>query len=366
MTELSSDPSPRPIPTMTIDEITAMVRAKLVESTSWPIKGLVTLRAHNRAYSKHFTYRVQLEGAPDRLVFVKFVQGITHDRTRLEQLVARDNDISHHLEQAFRAHPQFRLPSPIAYSAEHLMLITEFVEGIRLQDKIVRNAKLFPSASTLADLKRDCLRCGQWLQAFQQHSRAFFDSRPAMLGDDFLGVESIERIIMDRIEELHAEALIDAATCQALIDFVTARVAKVSPEILSTSGTHGDFFAGNVLVDQGCVTGIDFVMFRKGSVFFDPTYFVFQLETLQARPDYRGSVIRELCASFLEGYAPDIKKGRIWDLNPLCDLLFVMHTTARLLTLVSVAPASLSRSLYKRYSIAWTRRALFTHIRAKP
>lgn len=47
MTEPSSDQTPGPIPCMPIDEITAMVRARLIESTSLPNRGLVTLCAHD-------------------------------------------------------------------------------------------------------------------------------------------------------------------------------------------------------------------------------------------------------------------------------------------------------------------------------
>lgn len=348
---------------MSADNITALVRAKLTEATPWSIIDLETLRAHNRPYSQHFTYRVRLVDGSAQLVFVKFVRGITKNRKRLEQLVARDHDITRYLREAFQSMPEFGIPEPIAYSTEHLMLISKFVDGTRLQDKIVRGARFMPSRHTLEELRRDCARCGEWLRAFQHETHQFFASHPPMEGDDFLDLESIKRIVVDRIEELHAEKVLFTSDYHRLVDYVCQIDSKVTPDMLLLSGTHGDFFAGNMLVDDRRATGIDFVMFRKGSIFFDPTYFVFQLETLQARPDYRGAVIQSLGRAFLQGYAPERRIDSIWDLNPFCNLLFVMHTTARLLTLMNIVPANRLRALYARYSINWIRRSLLTRVR---
>lgn len=349
---------------MKTDELAMLVRASLLEATDWRITGFEAIGAHNRPFSKHFTFRVQRKDGGPTMVFVKLVRGITSNRARLEQLVMRDHEITRFLSDAFKAYPDVAIPRPIACSREHLMLITEFVEGTRLQDKIVRNARFIPSSTAMDTLASDCRRCGQWLSIFQQTTRRFLSNSIPMEGDDLLGIDTITRMIVDRVEELHSEGLIDAHNYRQLIAYVEEQAALLAPGSIESSGVHGDFFPGNLLVRNDKVIGIDFVMFRSGSVYFDPTYFIYQLETLQSQLAYRSKTIDTLKRAFLEGYAPQNAGRDIWNWNPLCRIMLVMHATARMLKLMNATPTGLARRMLVRASLRSTKRQLLKRIRA--
>lgn len=302
--------------------------------------------------------RVDREDAEPKLIFVKFLHGITKDRERLEQLVVRDHDVTCYLAEAFKSIPEIGIPRPIASSKEHLMLITEFVEGVRLQDKIERNARFSFNSIKISELAADCARCGQWLSRFRESTQDFLQDRPPMLGDDCLGVETITRLIIDRLEELHLKGVISSDELRRLITQVEIQAMETEPEHLESAGVHGDFFPGNLLVQGDTVIGIDFVMFRTGSIYFDPTYFIFQLETLQVHPAYGANTIAALKSAFLERFAPEQASTDIWDWNPMCRILLVMHSTARLLKLVNASPLGFPRRTMARVHIRWTKKRL--------
>lgn len=344
--------------------VCSLVRETLLESTGWRLVQLSVTASHSRNFSTHMTCRVDREGDSPIVVFVKFVRGITDDRERLEQLVARDHEVTSYLADAFRQTPGIAVPRPIAYSTEHLMLVTEFVDGMRFHDKILRNGRFPGGKSAVSRLEDDCFRCGRWLKAFQDETRIYLRQSPSMEGDDVLGMQTIVHLVSGRLEELHSASVLDEQELHGLLAHVDRQAAEVKPEELSVVGVHGDFFPGNLLIQGATVYGIDFVMFRSGPTYFDATYFVYQLETLKAHPAYPASTIEVLKRAFLKGYSDEIISADIWDWNPLCRILFVMHSAARLIKLAHAPPTGLPRRLLTRARINSTKRRMLGHVRA--
>ena len=67
-------------------DVCDLVRETLMASTDWRVRELAPVTSHNRNFSTHLTLRVERDGADSKMIFVKFVRGITDDRERLEQL----------------------------------------------------------------------------------------------------------------------------------------------------------------------------------------------------------------------------------------------------------------------------------------
>jgi thiamine kinase-like enzyme len=351
---------------MSMENALGIVDTLLREQTDWKITGITSISGHDRPFSQHFTVRVDCSDDKPKTVFVKCVRGITTDRNRLEQLVARDHAICSFLSREFQGQPEASIPRPIARSVEHLMLISEFVEGDRLQDKILRTVRFFPENSTLDELASDCRRAGHWLRLFQQATQRFLASSPSMGGDDLLDLDTITRLIMARLNELQTAGVLDASEHNKLAHLVEHYATNILPAHLECAGVHGDFFSGNLLVRDNRIVAIDFVMFRSGSIFFDPTYFVFQLETLKNNPVIRSSSIERLKIAFLDGYAPEREEKDIWGWNPLCQILQIMHCTARLLKLKNQSPKRLRRRLGLGHSMRAARKQLLNLASASP
>lgn len=340
-----------------------IIRDHLSPSTGWAIDTIEPLHSNRRSYSNHLTCRVRLTGGDEHLVFVKFVSGVSKDRDRLEELVLRDNAVTSHLYAALQTCPRFAVPKPLACSRNHLMLISEHVEGTRLQDKIIRNAKLFPRRQAVAELAADCFRCGEWLRTFQAETRGFSVQQTALGSDDLLDPSTLLRLIVKRANNLRASRVIDDAELSDTIAFAQAAARSVADHESAVSGIHADFFPGNLLVRGDNVIGIDFVMFRRGSIYFDPTYFIFQLETLAAQLWFRRSVIEKLEQAFLDGYDPRLTLSAFWTTSPLFELLFLMHATGRLRALTTGPPPSVLRRPLVMRSLAALRTRVSHHVR---
>jgi tRNA A-37 threonylcarbamoyl transferase component Bud32 len=67
------------------------------------------------------------------------------------------------------------------------------------------------------------------------------------------------------------------------------------------AGQHGDFWPGNVYIDQDGVQVIDFEGYREGLPWEDPAYFLVHLELFFAWPGLRGR-FEKASAAFLDGY----------------------------------------------------------------
>ena len=347
---------------MTPGDTVNIIREQLSASVGWTIETVEPLHSSSRSYSRHLTCRVRLTDGTEHVVFVKFVSGVSKDKARLEELVAGDNAVSCHLYEAFRSSHGFSVPRPLAYSRDHLMLISEHVDGTRLQDKIIRTARLFARSDAIAELEADCFRSGRWLQKFQQETRTFALARKTPGRDDLLDAPAIVRLIVERVDRLRSSRVLNHAEAHRLVAFAETAARLVKPDESMISGIHADFFPGNVIVDGETVIGIDFVMFRRGSIHFDPTYFIFQLETLAAQVMFRRAVIERLEQAFLNGYNPELRMAWFWKANPLVELLFLMHATGRLISLAASAPRGLARRMLADHSMRALRRRLAEHV----
>lgn len=349
---------------MISSEAIPIIGEHLARAREWPIDAIEPLHADRRAYSNHLTCRVRLRDGTERLVFVKFVSGVSKDRERLEQLVARDYAVTTHLHSAFQAYPQFDVPRPLAYSLRHLMLISEHVDGMRLQDKIISKARLYPRVETMADLEKNCFSCGEWLRKFQIATRGFSLHQAPLGRDDVLDAPAILRMLVERIEKLRVAGVIDDSLRRIVLAFAESSARSAAADESAISGVHADFFPGNLLIRDTTVIGIDFVMFRRGSQYFDPAYFVFQLETLASQPLFRRRVVDRLKLAFLKGYDAGLVASDFWTSSPLRNLLFLAHATSRLIALSTRRPPSLLRRRMASQSLGSIKARIMHHVRS--
>ena len=189
------------------------------------------------------------------------------------------------LHRRFASDHGFGVPRPLGLLEDEAAVVMERCQGAGLDELIRRERSANgPEWEALAVAVR---RAGSWLRLFQRHTASGGSSGPAL-------------------EALLARAGADLAACRLAMrlprDLETrlGRLAgKVGPGTLV--GHHGDFWPGNLCVDEKCVQVIDFEGFREGLPWEDAAYFLVHLRPFFAWPGLRGRG-EQAAAAFLEGW----------------------------------------------------------------
>ena len=310
---------------------------------------------HPRPNSRVLDCDLHLANGQRHRVMIKIYEPIgAGTQTNLEKLISDDFGITTRLHQHFHSNPRFQVPIPLFHSPQDRLIVTLHMPGMQLQEKLVGQAGWFPSQTTVRDLELNCRSCGEWLRAFQT---ATLDSISGGLD-----LERMRDMIAQRLQWLvdDPNMPIDEMQRDRILDHFDREVAALRPEDLAVSSIHGDFFPGNVLVDEDRVVGLDFAMCRIGSTCADPSYFMFQLETLTYKPKFRRGVVSKLQRAFLQGYDPTIPAGNYFTSSPIVRIHFILHNVMRLAGMTSrKGRAPWKRKLHNwGVAIAVTRRLL--------
>ena len=185
------------------------------------------------------------------------------------------------LYHLFSSDSGFGVPRPLGLLEDEAAVVMERCPGTAL-DEIVRRARW--ESEGLAVTVR---RAGCWLRLFQGHTRSGGDAGPAL-------------------EALLARASDDLAACRRTLRLsrdLESRLDRLAGRIgpARLVGHHGDFWPGNLYLDEKCVQVIDFEGFREGLPWEDAAYFLVHLEPFFALPALRGRG-EEAAAAFLEGW----------------------------------------------------------------
>jgi colanic acid/amylovoran biosynthesis glycosyltransferase len=196
------------------------------------------------------------------------------------------------LDHAFRQEPGFGVPRPLGFVEEEAAVLLARCQGEAL-DEIVRRGRATRGpgwAALLAALRR----VGRWLRLFQRHTHIEQDAGRAL-----------EALLARAVEDLAAcgrRGLVPAELARALEPRIE-RLAR-SVDTAELAGHHGDFWPGNVFVEEGegAVQVIDFEGYRQGLPAEDAAWFLLHLQPFFAWPGLRGRC-RRAAAAFLDGWA---------------------------------------------------------------
>lgn len=171
---------------------------------------------------------------------------------------------------------EYSVPRALELDASQGTVILERATGTPL-DVLIRELKKQDDGAEL--LAPHLRRAGRWLRAMQDATRATGDGRAVLAAqvESALGRTDSDRI-RARLREL---------------------ATNVASRPLTVCGHHGDFWPGNLFLDEQRVQAIDFEGYREGLPLEDVAYFLLQLELLL--PRHRRH-LPKLRAAFLEGY----------------------------------------------------------------
>lgn len=143
-------------------------------------------------------------------------------------------------------------------------------------------------------------RAGAWLRAMQEATGV----RPQ--GRSFADLTAHEdtgpRAILTEqttIAIRNAEANLRGSFQREVATRLRELQIRVAPRALLACGHHGDYWPGNVFLDDARATVIDFEGYRTGLPLEDVAYFLIELELLMPR---HARLLPALRVAFLEGY----------------------------------------------------------------
>jgi Ser/Thr protein kinase RdoA (MazF antagonist) len=170
----------------------------------------------------------------------------------------------------------YTVPRAIQLDEANGSLVMERAGGTPL-DVTIRDGKRERDA--IERLTTPLRRAGEWLRAMQSVTRTRENARAILEQQVVKGIrEAGTTEIATRLRELQL---------------------RVAPRALVACGHHGDYWPGNVFLDEQRATAIDFEGYRLGLPLEDVAYFLIQLELLMPR---HARLVPALRVAFLDGY----------------------------------------------------------------
>ncbi|HYC61480.1 MAG TPA: aminoglycoside phosphotransferase family protein [Thermoanaerobaculia bacterium] len=198
--------------------------------------------------------------------------------------------------------PAFSVPRPLLVDEPLGAIVIERACGRALDELIREGKRSNAGAERLVPFLR---RAGRWLRLMQTHTRTTDDPAPLLEN------------ILDR-----ARHDLDTLTqTDWLIRWRRKRIANALESLArrvtsGVTGHHGDYWPGNIFLDDTRVEVIDFEGYRLGLPLEDVAYFLVQLDLLFPRFRRRLPRLRQ---AFLDGYfggaAPDEDALRLFTLT---------------------------------------------------
>jgi Ser/Thr protein kinase RdoA (MazF antagonist) len=221
---------------------------------------------------------------------------------------------------------RYTVPRPIRLDESCGSVVMERARGIPL-DATMREQKRRRGASDR--LTQPMRRAGEWLRAMQDATR-------------ISAVSAARSVLAEQTTAAiaHAEVGLRGSFRRHVIARVRDLRSRVEPRTFAACGHHGDYWPGNIFLDDACATAIDFEGYRIGLPLEDVAYFLIELELLLPR---HASLVPPLRVAFVAGY------GGIDDADAL--QLFTLTKALHLISRDAGAQHPLPIALWMRWTL---------------
>ena len=165
---------------------------------------------------------------------------------------------------------------PLDFFDDINALITEKVDGERLNKKLLRLNSIFTSKINKEALLRDIEKCGCWLRLYHQFTK---QKRKPALNEEFVTTLKKKMLTLEKFGFPHN-------ITEKVVRFVNEISSIVDLHELNWAGQHGDFGPQNIVVSQKDIYVFDLQRYKPEIVFNDVAYFLVTLETINTLPKY--------------------------------------------------------------------------------
>ncbi len=323
-------------------ELLVELRSKLSSDFGWPDCQFRTVRRIDRLYSRIEEVEATPPGGRPMNIIVKiYLPCVGLSSEDLKRRICREYEILELLSRKMRDFPNLSVVTPLALFPQHMAIVSKKSPGQQFQKVLTTRARFYPAKTTLQRLERWSFTSGRWLHVFQEITR------PEQSRN--LDFSEISDNVGKRLNWLvdSPKIPLTAEIAEQVSTYLNDCAKKLEHTTVEISGTHGDFFPGNMLVHEDTVTVLDFATFSYNASLMDVTYFWHQLETLMLKPIYRPTVIARLQQNFLTGYSPDLAKDGVFQNRPLLKLFRILHLVRRLMGMI---PEPSNFPIHKRIS----------------
>jgi len=224
----------------------------------------------------------------------------------------REFEVLCRLQGVFLGESGLGVPRPLHVA--HDAVLMQACGGTRL-DELVRRAR-WSGGDQRALLAASMRRTGAWLQTLQRATHREGTGAP----------EALDRLVARARADLRPAGGQGRPALPAGLDSRIDGLARAAGTAgAPLVGRHGDFWPGNVFVDDGRVHVIDFEGFGEGLPAEDVADFLVSVDLLHAYPGLAGARA-SLRAAFLEGYGRERLDPALYR---LCRMAAALRTLRR-------------------------------------
>jgi hypothetical protein len=258
-------------------------------------------------------------------------------RTLPPKQAQAEHEILSRLHREFEHVDHCSVPKPVTYNGEHDILITEYVEGEVLTNRL-KYLHYFSSSEGFDQLKTLFRFCGEWLR----HLRDIVGiSVNQELDDAYICAHCDERLAW---LETGGFRQVPRGFRQAVMSYLEKLLASSRGLDIPMGGQHADFGPWNILCHRDQITVLDFVGYRVDPLPMSVMSMLVYVDTkIRGLANNKRRIV-ELKESFMAGYGP-------LPLVPQAVVL-VCEAFQRVINLASAAKSERVRHIkkYERYA----------------
>lgn len=237
------------------------------------------------------------------------------------QHVRSDFDTMCRVRAALTGARQLEAVRPIACFPEDLALVTGEAVGTTMASMLIPAAARWARTSARDKVVEALGQIGEWLRIVQSAMPQYQQS---------IELSRIRSYLNKRLDGLEAGGTVRLTTTgrDQLERYQESLFAAIANERVPAVWIHADFCPENIIVHEGRVAVLDFLMAKAGTVYHDLAHLYLHIGVIAAKPWCRPPVVdalqRELLAAFEPGLRPD---------RPLFALALYQHVLCQVLVL---------------------------------
>jgi Ser/Thr protein kinase RdoA (MazF antagonist) len=219
---------------------------------------------------------------------------------------------------------------PIACFPEDLALVTGEAVGATMASLLTAATARWAGSSVRREALEALRQVGSWLRVVQS----------ALPQDHSIELSRVRTYLNKRLDGLEASGSmrLTPAGRDSLERYQDRLFTAIATDRVPAVWIHADFCPENIIVHDGRVAVLDFLMAKAGTVYQDIAHLYMHVGVIAAKPWCKASSVRALQQELLAAFEPGLQPDR-----PLFALAFYQHVLCQLLVLQNATGGHVAR-----------------------